>query len=153
MEQRKQIDLKNRKKDDKELNGWVSFTTHSLNEKNLDELAAISEMLDKAGISIEISRTDNDAVGMEYDFITIKVNKERYKKAMSRHAGRKADFNKKYDTYGRCTVAEIQEKLLSTTKTKIAEELGCPRMTLYRILKNIAKMEPDGKMSIWHFTS
>ena len=153
MEQRKQIDLKKRKKDDKELNGWVSFTTHVLNERSLDELAAISEMLDKAGVSIEISRNANDAVGTEYDFITIRVNKEQYKKAMSRHAGRKADFNKKYDQYGKCTVAELQEQLRSKSKTKIAEELGCSRMTLYRILENISKMEPDGEMSIWHFTS
>lgn len=153
MEQEKQINLKNRPIDNHNLNGWVSFTTHALNENSLNELAAISEMLDRVGISLEISRKDNSNIGLDYDFIVLKVNKEQYKKSMTRYAGRKADFNKKYDKYGKCTVAELKEKLNTMTKTKIAEELGCSRMTLYRILKNITALSPEESRSIWHYTS
>lgn len=153
MEKEKRIDLKNRKKDSRELNGWVSFTAYALNENSLDELAAISEMLDRVGISLEVSRKDNATSGLEYDFVVLKVNKEQYQKVMTRYAGRKANFNKKYDKYGKCTVAELQEKLTTMTKTGIAAELGCSRMTLYRIMKNIAIQNPASDTSIWHYTS
>lgn len=150
-----QIDLKKRLENlnKQNLNGCVSFTTQALSEKNLDELAVISEMLEKVGISLEISRNENHGIGMDYDFIVLKANKEQYKKAMTRHAGRKADFNEKYDKYGKCTVAELEEKLKTMSKTKIAEELGCSRMTLYRIIKNITNLKPRGDVSIWHYTS
>ena len=57
MEQGNKIDLKKRVTDKsmQEMDGFVSFTTHMLNEKNLDELASISELLDKVGISLEIN--------------------------------------------------------------------------------------------------
>ena len=153
MEQGNKIDLKKRVTDKsmQEMNGFVSFTTHTLNEKNLDELASMSELLDKVGISLEINRHGDSDSG--YDLVSLKVNKERYKKAMTRYAGRKADFSKKYDKYGECSVEELQEKLKSMPKTKIAQELGCSRMTLYRIIKNEEKHSPDGNMSIWHYTS
>ncbi len=153
MEQGKQIDLKSRRAGKSKPDGWVSFTTQSLSEKNLDELAAFAGLLEKVGVSLEISRKESKGAGLEYDFIVLKVNEEQYKKAITRHAGRKADFNKKYDKYGKCTVAELEEKLNTMPKTKIAAELGCSRMTLYRILKNIELQHPAKDTSIWHYTS
>jgi len=149
------IDLKQRlsEVDLASLNGWVSFTAQELSDSNLDELAVISGMLEKIGISLEISRKTNAETNFNYDFIVIKVNEEKYHAAKTRHAGRKADFDRKYDEYGKCTVAELEEKLKTMKKTEIARELGCSRMTLYRIMHNISEREPAKDTSIWHYTS
>ena len=153
MDQEKHINLKNRVIDTHKINDWVSITTHTLSDSNLDELASIAKMLDKVGVSLEVTRNENSSAGLAYDFIILKVNKEKYNKVLTRQAGRKADFTEKYDKYGKCTVAELQEKLSCMTKTNIAKELGCSRMTLYRILKNIEVLSPDESTSIWHYTS
>ena len=155
MENRKQLELKQRitEKGIQSTDGFVSFTAHTLSEKSLDELAVISQCLDKVGITLQIERCEDIGAGTSFDFVTLKVNEKRFHESTTRHAGRKSNFAEKYDKYGECTVAELQEKLKSESKTKIAEELGCHRMTLYRILKNISEMNPDGSMSIWHFTS
>jgi len=102
---------------------------------------------------VDITRNQNPETGLSYDFIVMKVDEEQYKAALTRKAGRKPDFKKKYDMYGKCTVGELQERLKTMTKSDIARELGCPRMTLYRILKNIAENHPDSETSIWHYTS
>lgn len=149
------IDLKKRLSEinTKSLNGWVSFTAGELSENSLDELAVLAEMLEKVGISVEISKKCREETGLLYDFIVLKVNEDKYRSAMGRHAGRKADFNKKYDTYGKCTVAELEEKLRTMKKTEIAKELGCSRMTLYRIINNISERNPAKDISVWHYTS
>lgn len=149
------INLKQRlsKIEDRNLNGWVSFTAGELSERSLDELAVIGDKLEKMGIALEVTRKKNAETGIGYDFVVLKVNEEKYQSATTRHAGRKADFESKYDSYGKCTVAELQEKLKSCTKTQIAQELGCSRMTLYRILKNIELRNPAGDTSVWHYTS
>ena len=155
MKSEQKIDLKQRLThvDTKMLNGLVSFTAGELSENNLNELAMISDMLDKVGISLEVTRKQNSETNFNYDFIVLKVNEERYHAAKTRHAGRKADFERKYDEYGKCTVAELEEKLKTMKKTEIAGELGCSRMTLYRILHNISERNPAKDTSIWHYTS
>lgn len=149
------IDLKQRVSgiDVVSLNGMVSFTAGQLSERNLDEMAMLAKYLERIGISVEITRKENTESSLGYDFIVIKVNEEKYQSSMTRHAGRKADFDEKYDKYGKCTVAELEEKLSKMSKTEIAKELGCSRMTLYRILKNISERQPDKETSIWHYTS
>lgn len=149
MNEGQKIDLKQRFSEinKKTLDGWTSFTVTELSDKNLDELASMAEMLEKVGINLEINRKTG------YDFVVLKVNEEKYRAATTRHAGRKADFEGKYDAYGKCTVAELKEKIKSSSKTQIAQELGCSRMTLYRILKNIEQRNPAGDTSIWHYTS
>lgn len=130
-----------------DLNGWVSFTAQSLGETQLKELDGMAQLLEKVGVGLEVTRNESS------DFIVLKINKDKYNKAITRHAGRKADFNKKYDSYGKCTVAELKEKVKTMTKTNIAAELGCSRMTLYRILNNIEILNPAEDTSIWHYTS
>lgn len=149
------IDFKKRYQalEQKELNGWVSFTAQSMTEQSLNELAALSKQLGKIGISVEVTRKENTETGMSYDFVVFKVNEEQYKSVTTRNAGRKADFKRKYESYKKCTVAELKEKLKTTNKSKIAEELGCSRMTLYRILHNIEERKPAEDTSIWHYTS
>lgn len=148
MEDRK-IDLKLRlaEADKKTLNGWTSFSVAELSDKNLDELAFIAEKMEKVGLNLEIIRKNG------YDFVVLKLNGDKYRAATTRHAGRKADFENKYDTYGKCTVGELREKLKLTSKTRIAQELGCSRMTLYRIIKNIEDRNPAEDTSVWHYTS
>lgn len=155
MSTEQKIDLKQRLKntDTKLLNGLVSFTAGELSENNLNELALISELLDRVGISLEVTRKINKETKFAYDFIVLKVNEEKYQSVKTRHAGRKADFERKYDAYGKCTVDELKEKLKTRKKTEIAAELGCSRMTLYRIIRNINEREPAGDTSIWHYTS
>lgn len=147
------MDLINHIDVNKKKSGLVSFTVSPLNDKSLDELSYIAQLLDKVGVSMELTRNKNTEVGLEYDFMVIKINKEKFNKVITRQAGRKPNFNQKYDKYGKCTVEELKEKQKSMTKTKIAQELGCSRMTLYRILKNIDILEPAGDTSIWHYTS
>jgi len=137
----------------KKRNGLVSFTAGELSESNLDELAYLAQKLEKVGITIEITRKKNHDTGIGYDFIVMKVDEEKYHDATTRHAGRKADFERKYDTYGKCTVKELREKLKNMSKTNIAKELGCSRMTLYRILEHIEERNPSDDTSIWHYTS
>jgi len=153
MENKCSIKLKNRITENYHPEGFLSFTAQTLNDKNLDELAAFANLMERVGISVDITRNQNPETGLSYDFIVMKVDEEQYKAALTRKAGRKPDFNKKYDMYGKCTVGELQEKLKTMTKSDIARELGCPRMTLYRILKNIAENHPDPETSIWHYTS
>ena len=149
------IDLKQRltEKNNLSRNGWVTFTTQKLSENSLNELAFFSEMLEKVGISLEVTRKQKAESELCYDFVAMKWNEEKYKTVMNRHAGRKAGFEEKYDKYGKCTVEELEERLKGNSKTKIAKELGCSRMTLYRILHNIELRNPAGDISIWHFTS
>ena len=137
----------------KEFNGLVSFTAQPLNDAGLEELNRMADLLKKVGVSLETTRKENTGLGLEYDYITIKLDKEKYKEAVTRHAGRKADFEEKYDKYGKCTVGELSLKLQTMTKTRIAKELGCSRMTLYRIINNIELRNPAGDTSIWHYTS
>ena len=80
MSTEQKIDLKQRLKntDTKLLNGLVSFTAGELSEKNLNELALISELLDRVGISLEVTRKINKETKFAYDFIVLKVNEEKY---------------------------------------------------------------------------
>jgi len=149
------IDLKKRlsELDKNSLNGWVSLNVAELSESGLNELAKMADMLETVGITLEITRRKNEETNLKYDFVVIKVNEEKYHSAKTRHAGRKADFDRKYDMYGKCSVAELEEKLKTMKKTEIAKELGCSRMTLYRIINNISEREPAKDTSIWHYTS
>jgi len=137
----------------KDFNGLVSFTAQPLNATSLEELNTMAELLKKVGVSLETNRKENASLGLEYDHITIKLDKEKYNEVITRRAGRKADFEEKYDKYGKCTVEELSNKLQTMSKTKIALELGCSRMTLYRVIKNIELRKPSGDTSIWHYTS
>lgn len=149
------INLKKRLQmiENNKLKGVVSFTAGELSETSLDELAFFADKLEKIGISLEITRKNNTEKGIGYDFVVMKLNEEKYRSVMTRHAGRKADFEEKYDKYGKCTVDELREMLKTMSKTDVAKELGCSRMTLYRILNNISKRNPSGDTSIWHYTS
>ena len=137
----------------KKFTGLVSFTAQPINDTGLEELCQMAELLKKVGVSLETTRKTNIGLGLEYDYVTIQLDMEKYNDVLTRHAGRRADFEKKYDTYGKCTVEELKNRLKNTSKTKIAQELGCSRMTLYRILKNIELRKPADDTSIWHYTS
>ena len=143
------LDLKQRLSeiDIKSLNGLTSFSVAELSDKTLDELAYFADRLEKVGISLEIIRKTG------FDFVILNMNKEKYQATTTRHAGRKADFEEKYDKYGKCTVEELMYKLQTMSKTRIAKELGCSRMTLYRVIKNIEVRKPSKDTSIWHYTS
>lgn len=155
MSMNRKIDLKKRLSEvnKKSLNGLVSFTAGELSEHSLDELALIADMLEKVGVSVEVSQRNREETGVGYNFIVLKLNEDKYRSVMSRHAGRKADFERKYDAYGKCTVEELEEKLRIMKKSDIAKELGCSRMTLYRIINNISERNPAKDTSIWHYTS
>lgn len=149
------IDLKSRRldKEKKVQTGSVSLPVYLLDEKTLDEMARLADVFERVGISLNIERYENTGLTSSYDMLRIKVNEEQYKKVTTRHAGRKQNFIEMHEKYKACTVAELKEYLDTMTKIKIAALLGCSRMTLYRIIKNIEKYEPEDYMSIWHYTS
>ena len=155
MSEKYRIDLKNRLNEEKKPkgDGYISFISHTLSESKLDELAYLSVLLDKVGISLNVDRYTDTEKGPDYDIISLQVNLEHYRKLLTRCAGRKPNFEEKYSKYQKCTVEQLQEKLIRQSKTQIAQELGCSRMTLYRIIKNVEKLSPDGNISIWHYTS
>lgn len=149
------IELKNRRLDkEKSLQtDSVSLPVYLMDEKTLDEVARLSEVLERVGISLHIERHENTGLTSSYDMLRIKVNEEKYKKITTRYAGRKQNFIEKHKKYKACTVEELKGYLETMTKTKTAALLGCSRMTLYRMIKNIEKYGPEGYMSIWHYTS
>lgn len=117
-------------------------------EESMHKLAVLKDCLNKVGIKMEAVRSDCT------DLLTFKIDFDTFEKVTNRGAGRKKDYDmgKKYKE---CTVGELKEKLKTMKKSEIAEELGCPRMTLYRILKNMeSSLSADlDTMSIWFFTS
>ena len=115
-------------------------------------LAELSEILEKVGVLVSVDRVERPGASA-YDMFRLKVNEEQYRKITTRNAGRKQNFLEKYEKYAPCTIGELKKMLNSTTKTEIARNLGCSRMTLYRIIKNIADYEPDESVSVWHYTS
>lgn len=149
------IDLKNRSANNENTISVssVSLPVYLLNEKTLDEMARLSEVLEKVGVSLNIERYENTELTSSHDTLHIKVNEEQYKKITTRYAGRKQNFIEMHEKYKVCTVEELKEYLSKMTKTKTAALLGCSRMTLYRVIRNIEKYEPEGDMSIWHYTS
>ena len=154
MERRTEIDLRKRKEENhvRHMEGHTSFIAFALSEKKLDEMSVLAELLSKVGIGLTVERYENADTGSEYDMVSFTVNEAQYDTITTRHAGRKSSYSDKYRKYGECTVEELREKLKLLPKTKVAEELGCSRMTLYRILHNIAEQKPEGYMSIWHYT-
>ena len=73
----------------------------------------------------------------------------------TRNAGRKKDFTMN-ERYKNCTISELKIKLESgMKKSDIIAELGCPRSTFYRILKNIENINvyKMGEDSIWLYTN
>ena len=131
---------------------YISFPVYSLDEKTMQGLAELSEILEKVGVLVSVDRVERPGASA-YDMFRLKVNEEQYRKITTRNAGRKQNFLEKYEKYAQCTVGELKKMLNSTTKTEIARYLGCSRMTLYRIIKNIADYEPEESVSVWHYTS
>ena len=84
------------------------------------------------------------------DILSFSIHKETYEKVVNRNAGRKKDYHMN-ERYQSCTVAQLEEKMKKMKKQDIILELGCPKMTFYRILKNINWEEKE--VSIWKFTS
>ena len=128
----------------------IRIKLYPLREEEADKLKELSVMLSKVGVTMEVERSGNETKNT-CDKLTFRVNQVQYEKSVTRHAGRKSTFSDKCDRYGECTVEELQKKLSSMSKVKVAEELGCSRMTLYRILRNLSEVNPEGYMSIWHY--
>ena len=55
------------------LNGLVSFTAQKLNENSLNELAALAELLEKIGITLDVTRKNNSDTGISYDLVVLKL--------------------------------------------------------------------------------
>lgn len=115
-----------------------------ISEQNIHELAILKEYLGKVGITVNAVRYP------QTDILSFSIQKETYEKVVNRNAGRKKDYNMN-KRYKSCTVAQLDEKIKTMKKQDIINELGCPKMTFYRILKNIDWEAKD--MSIWEFTS
>lgn len=151
-ESRKIIELvKDENKDDRI--DHIAIACHIPDDK-IHELAILNEHLERVGISIRVTRHDVT------DILSFKINNESYKKATCRGAGRKKDHDMAA-RYKECSVAELKVKLSTMKKSEIIKELGCPKATFYRILKNLKAYESDydnppswiEKDSIWIYTS
>ena len=132
---------------------FIPCHIHADDEDEIHKLAVLKECLEKVGIELTVDTADEE--GMR-DYLMFKIDFDKFDTATSRRAGRKKDYtmDKRYKS---CTVAELKEKLdKGMKKTEIMRELGCPKPTLYRIIKNL-----DGfwdkkhfqDYDIWDFTS
>ena len=145
MKDENEIELKLKREVNKSLDDYVLVSCNI--PKDTHELAVLKELLGKVGITMSASH------GSYSDMLSFRIDYETFDKVTSRGAGRKKDITMK-NRYKECTVAELKEKLKTMKKSEIIEDLGCPSMTFYRILKNInLDDESDQDMSIWHFTS
>lgn len=119
---------------------------------SMHRLAVLKECLDKVGIEMTAVRYEDEKT----DVLSFKIDFETFSKVTQRGAGRKKDYSMS-ERYKKCTVSELKTKLESMKKCEIIEELGCPKATFYRILKNIAAAEVknlvNGNDSIWYYTS
>jgi len=149
------IDLESRKKSNEKQvrSDYLSLLAYPINEKTLGELADLSAMLRTVGITLRIDRYEDTDYRSGYDIVTFRINEEKYQRITNRNAGRKPNFIAKYEKYRPCTVLELRSMLETKTKTETARILGCSRMTLYRILKNLKELKPEEDRSVWHYTS
>lgn len=136
--------VKDEKKELSTLNDDYISVICEISEQNIHELAVLKEYLGKVGIMVNAVRYP------QTDILSFSINKETYEKVVNRNAGRKKDYHMN-ERYKSCTVTQLEEKMKIMKKQAIINELGCPKMTFYRILKNIDWEKKD--MSIWEFTS
>ena len=90
------------------------------------------------------------------DILSFTINNDIYDQVIKRGAGRKKDYTMQ-ERYKDCTISELKEKLKIMKKVDIMKELGCPKATFYRILKNIKAVdafddEDTANTSIWWYT-
>ena len=137
----------------------ASSTLHlnfnQISEGDLTTLAFLKEILSKFDIELDVTHHIYDEKHA-YDSVFIHYKRENMLKKATRNAGRKKDFEMAY-RYKECTVSELKMKLDSgRKKSDIIAELGCPRTTFYRILRNLGKeidLDLYGSDSIWMYTN
>lgn len=123
-----------------------------LEDDTLNNLIAISKLLERLGVSLSIDRYPASDEPSRL-FLKIQIDEDQFHFATNRNAGRKKDLTME-SRYKHCTVAELREMQKDMRKTDIANELGCPRMTLYRIFKNLETADNVcDDDSIWSYTS
>lgn len=116
--------------------------------ESIHELAILKELLEKVGIRVHASHAEE----IDMDILGFSINYDTYNKIVYRKAGRKKDCCME-SRYQSCTVSELKLKLKTMKNTEVIKELGCPKATFYRILKNIEGRRGIGDRSIWEFTS
>lgn len=148
------IDIKNRTYDDHRNNVYMSFILHQVDEETYDNIAMLQDYLGRMGIEFDVTHyTPEDGNdGRPFDIMAINIDQEKFNTYATRKAGRKFDRNKE-ERYKPCTVIELNNMLATMKKSEIAEYLGCPRMTLHRIIKNLEGHNFDPESSIWYYTS
>lgn len=119
-------------------------------DDHIHDLAVLKEYLDKVGINMSLSRYDTT------DILSFSIDNDTYNKMVKRGAGRKKDYTMR-ERYEECTVSELKTKLETMKRVDIIKELGCPKATFYRILKNIKKYNSfanadEANTSIWYYT-
>ena len=121
-----------------------------------NELALLQALLKKVGIELcAFEYAESDTL-----LLTFRIDLTTYNRKTTRKAGRKISYNKVQERgYSPCTIGELRERLKAKPqKTTLAAELGCPRITLYRIIKNLDAedwYEGDDYLqtrSIWNYT-
>ena len=70
---------------------YISFPVYSLDEKTMQGLAELSEILEKVGVLVSVDRVERPGASA-YDMFRLKVNEEQYRKITTRNAGRKQNF-------------------------------------------------------------
>lgn len=133
----------------------ISFEKNFITEEDLQSLSLLKEILSKSGATLDVTH-NIQRDGTEYNSIYIYMNEDKVAVKTTRNAGRKQQLFKN-GKYKECTVSELKMKLESgMKKTEIINELGCPKATFYRILKNLGEdiEHEDVQMhSIWIYTT
>ena len=108
----------------------ISFSLMRITKEDIDNIAELNSLLEKAGIKCNYS--------LEHNSLHFIIDEKKYEKKTSRGAGRKKDKNKVLRYKMNPTVSEVKFMYkASGNLTKVIEEIGCPRSTFNSYWKKV----------------
>ena len=135
--------------------GWIESYFRipcSVDKNSLTSIGKLKAFIEPVGIKMQVIQEEDDD-GVLQGYMRFSVDVRKYRRMTNRGAGRSCSRTM-VKKYKRCKVSELKVKLQTMKKSEIIAELGCPKSTFYRILKNInLNSSQYDKRQIWDFTS
>lgn len=103
-----------------------AFSVKGSEDKLREDIEDLNRVLSSFGLSAKyLDRT-----------LLINIDSDEYLKKSSRNAGRRKNYARAFDYNMNPTIQEVFEMQERMTNAQIIEQIGCPRATFYRALKN-----------------
>ena len=127
------------------LNDCYGFTILGANDRRTkNDVAELNELLGSLGITFKLQPYE-DTAETGSGHLGIVINNDTFRRARTRHAGRKKVYGKGKNYNCQPTVGEVFEWRKTMTHQQIIEKIGCPRATYYRRIKDLSKCYDDFK--------